>query len=250
MRRFTRSGAPVTLVCRCNPRAAWIVAMCVFLAAMFAVTPWLPNDRGHAPTPPWQIGLICWPFAALIGAGAIWLGFDLVRGEVRADAAGLMWRRGWGAWKSALWGEIRDFYWPQLGAPTRVHRNRRGQTGTGIHVFPGRRTRRSGRGARAQRAPPNLGRARRSARRNLGAEPGGVVEIPEMVGARADRQPDFSGAGDARSRAHRFGSRRVFGRAAPRRFRCATRRFLGRVGAGTWRHFWCWRRWCCRWRRA
>ena len=49
-------------------------------------------------------------FGLILLAGVIYMAADLVRGEVRADDKGLIWRRGFSRRKSARWDEIEDFY--------------------------------------------------------------------------------------------------------------------------------------------
>ncbi len=98
------------IVCRVNPRLWWMVPLALGEAGFLFGAPLLASSDPPPHASIWLIALITWPFGAFFLVCLAWMICELTRGEVRADANGVAWRRGFAGWKSARWDEIRDFY--------------------------------------------------------------------------------------------------------------------------------------------
>ena len=100
------------IICRLDQRL-WLLVVAVFAMALgFIVGPSLdssaPQDRGFI--------ILSALFGLILLAGVAYMAADLARAQVRADADGLQWRRGFSRIKRARWDEIEDFY-QTAGAP-------------------------------------------------------------------------------------------------------------------------------------
>ena len=103
------------VVCRHNPRLTGFVVLGFFEAIFMIVAPFWAREEMPVSRPIWPLLVICWPMAALILCGISYIALEIARGEIRADAAGLHWRRGFATWKSATWEQISDFYLGGMG---------------------------------------------------------------------------------------------------------------------------------------
>ncbi len=104
------SGRPLSS--RVNPKLWWMVVLGMAEAAFLASGPLLVRSANNPPgSSGWiAMAVLCWPMSIAFAIGIVWMAFELVRGEIRANRNGLTWRRGWSGWKSARWEEISDFY--------------------------------------------------------------------------------------------------------------------------------------------
>jgi len=98
------------IVLRTNPRLWWMIPALCAAAIFYAAMPFLPDSRRQADPNPLPFIIFGELMALLIVLAIIYCLFDLLRGEIRANAEGLRWRRGFSNWKHARWDEVRDFY--------------------------------------------------------------------------------------------------------------------------------------------
>lgn len=86
-----------------NVAGGWaIVGFCAWAST-------LPNNS-TAPNAKAVQYLLCFGTAGTFTLYAIWLTFELIRAEIRADQTGLRWRHALSGWKQVHWGQITDYY--------------------------------------------------------------------------------------------------------------------------------------------